>query len=360
LTPFSSTCLDIHLKVKKRVQIEQHTISANWAENQVSLQQLVKDLEQKCKKCKPVSAITCVSDCKTWRLKNQIRKLNERIQRPDFMERLLNTLKNERRLQLLSMISKQHHSLTQLQIELRSQGHSHSQQTILEEYIAPMIEVGLVQENQNPYTLTLLGSKINELVKDFHELEHALPAHSECYEEKVLDVLLEGSKTSEEIRNVIPTKSAPRVLSRMQKAEILQAPKEKDYIFFFRTKRDPRLSKLSSTENKVHNIIPEQGISAKKLADRTDISLRRTYKYLRKLKGKKLVFTRKRPLSYSLTDRGVKLAEMLKALRRLSAEIQTVAKQFLQGEEGDISEELMTDSLAKNSKVATLSKMRSN
>jgi predicted ATPase len=101
------------------------------------------------------------------------------------------------------MISKQHHSLTQLQIELRSQGHSHSQQTILEEYIAPMIEVGLVQENQNPYTLTLLGSKINELVKDFHELEHALPAHSECYEEKVLDVLLEGSKTSEEIRNVI-------------------------------------------------------------------------------------------------------------------------------------------------------------
>lgn len=342
------------------MQIEQHIISANWAENQVSLQQLVKDLEQKCKKCKPVSAITCVSDCKTWRLKNQIRKLNERIQRPDFMERLLNTLKNERRLQLLSMISKQHHSLTHLQIELRSQGHSHSQQTILEEYVAPMIEVGLVQENQNPYTLTLLGSKINELVKDFHELEHALPAHSECYEEKVLDVLLEGSKTSEEIRNVIPTKSAPRVLSRMQKAELLQAPKEKDYIFFFRTKRDPRLSKLSSTENKVHSIIPEQGISAKKLAERTDISLRRTYKYLRKLKGKKLVFTRKRPLSYSLTDRGVKLAEMLKALRRLSAEIQTVAKQFLQGKEEGISEELMTDLLAKNSEVVTLTKMRSN
>jgi hypothetical protein len=130
------------------------------------------------------------------------------------------------------MISKQHHSLTQLQIELRSQGYSHSQQTILEEYVTPMIEVGLVQEDQNPYAPTLLGSKINELVKDLHELEHALPAHSECYEEKVLDILLEGSKTSEEIKNIIPTKSAPRVLSRMQKAGLLQTPKEKDYIFF--------------------------------------------------------------------------------------------------------------------------------
>jgi hypothetical protein len=51
---------------------------------------------------------------------------------------------------------------------------------------------------------------------------------------------------------------------------------------------------------------------------------------------------------------------MLKALRRLSAEIQTVAKQFLQGEEEGISEELMIDSLAKNSKVVALTKMQSN
>ena len=360
MTPFSPTCRNIHLKVKKRVQIEEHTTSANWKDNRVSLQQLVKDLEQKCRKCKPVSAIICVSDCRTWRLKNQIRKLNGRMQEPDFLERLLNTLKNERRLQLLNMISKQHHSLTQLQIELRSQGYNHSQQTILEEYVTPMIEVGLIQEDQNPYALTLLGSKINELVKDFHELELALPAHSECYEEEVLDVLLEGSKTSQEIKNIIPTKSAPRVLSRMQKAGLLQTSKERDYIFFFRTRRDPGLSKQSSTENKVHNIIPEQGISAKRLADRIGISLRRTYKYLRKLKGKKLVFTRKKPLAYSLTDRGLKLAKMLKALRSLSAEIQTVAKGFLQGEEEGISEGLMADSLVKNGKVVALTKMQSN
>jgi hypothetical protein len=51
---------------------------------------------------------------------------------------------------------------------------------------------------------------------------------------------------------------------------------------------------------------------------------------------------------------------MLKALRRLSAEIQTAAKQLLQGEEEGISEELMTDLLAKKSEVVTLTKMRSN
>lgn len=342
------------------MQIEEHTTSASWAESQTNLGQLIKNLEQKCKNCKPVSPVICVSDCKTWRLKNQIRKLHERMRGPDFLERLLNTLKNERRLQLLDMIAKQHHSLPQLQIELRSQGYVHSQQTIIEEYIAPMVEVGLVQEDQNPYATTFLGSMVNDLVRDFRQLEQALPAHSECYEEAVLGTLLEGPKTYEKIKNVIPTKSAPRVVSRLQKTGLLQTPKEKDYIFFFRTKRDSNQSRQLQSEKKVYDSIPEDGISAKKLACAAKISLRRTYKYLRKLKGKKLVFVRKKPLSYSLTDKGAKLAEILKSLRKLSAETRTVTEQFLLDQGQNSSQKLATDALTKNSRTVGFTKMQPN
>lgn len=342
------------------MQIEEHTTSTSWAESQTNLGQLVKNLEQKCNNCKPVSPIICVSDCKTWRLKNQIRKLHGRIQGPDFLERLLNTLKNERRLQLLDMISKQHHSLPQLQIELRSQGYIHSQQTIIEEYIAPMVDVGLLQDDQNPYATTLLGSMVNDVVRDFRQLEQALPAHSDCYEETVLGILLERPKTYEEIKKIIPTNSAPRVVSRLQKTGLVQTPKEKDYVFFFRTKRDPNLTRQLQTEKKVYDRIPENGISAKKLACVAGISLRRTYKYLRKLKGKKLVFVRKKPLSYSLTDKGTKLAEILKALRKLSAETRTVTEQFLLDQEQNSPQKLATDILTKNSRASGLTKMQSN
>lgn len=338
------------------MQIEQNGSSASCMESETNLGSLIKSLEEKCRNCKPVSAIICVSDCKTWRLKNQIRMMHERIQRPDFLEHLLNTLKNQRRLQLLEMVSKHRRSITQLQDELKSLGHSHSQQTIVEEYITPMIEVGLVQEGQNPYTVTLLGSRVNNLVMDFHDLEQALPAHSECYEETTLDALLERPRTHEETRKIIPTTSVPRVLSRLHKADLIQASEEKNYVFFFKTKRDSRLSTLSATESKVYESIPEDGISAKKLSENAHITLRRTYKYLRKLKGKKLVFERKKPLQYSLTEKGRKVAEMLKALRKLSTETQIATSQFLQDEDKNTREEPISGTLKNNNSLATSAK----
>ncbi len=96
---------------------------------------------------------------------------------------------------------------------------------------------------------------------------------------------------------------------------LVQTSKEKNYIFFFRTRRNAFLERLSPTEDRVYQNIPDEGIYAGKLSNKSGISLRRTYKYLRKLKGKKLVFERRKPLTYSLTDRGVKVTSMLKNLR---------------------------------------------
>lgn len=320
-------------------------------ENRANLNEVINTLEEKCNKCKPLTALTCVAECKTWKLKNQLRNIYEKTSKPDFTENLLNTLKNERRLRILDIISRQSHSVSKVQEKMSSLGYKHSQQTIMEEYIAPLIEAGLIAQGQNPYNLTLFGCRVNVLVRDFPDLEKILPPHSECYEEKALDSLLDRPRTNEDMRKVIPVKSVGRVLSRLQKSTLVQTNKEKNYIFFFRTRRNAFLERLSPTEDRVYQDIPDEGIYAGKLSNRSGISLRRTYKYVRKLKGKKLVFERRKPLTYSLTDRGVKVASMLRNLRNLITETQDATRRFLKDKGTSVSSTLEAHVTVKNEKT---------
>ena len=128
-----------------------------------------------------------------------------------------------------------------------------------------------------------------------------LPAHSECYEEILLQSLLSGPKTFEDIEALISPKIASRILKRLRSVGLIETPEERDYIFFFKSKRDPNKETFSDTERKVYDSIPTEGISAGKLAKETGLSMRRTYKYLRGLKGKKLIFIRRTPKAYGLT-----------------------------------------------------------
>ena len=59
----------------------------------------------------------------------------------------------------------------------------------------------------------------------------------------------------------------------------------------------PQERNLYRTERKVYDQYYE-GISAGKLVKETGLSMRRTYKYSRGLKGKKLVFIRRTPKAY--------------------------------------------------------------
>jgi len=310
-------------------------------DKQASFADLLKTIEKTCQNCKPITPITCISGCKTWKFKNQLRKLHEKTKKPDFMTNLLNTLKNKRRVQLLEVISKENHSIRQLQQELRKIGFNHSQQTVVEEYINPLIGVGLLDEYQNLYYATLFGHKISDLMRDFHDLDDILSPHSECYEEITLHVLMKGARTYEKLKEIIPEKSVSRVLSRLQKAALAETSVEKDYIFFFTTKRNPNGSDFSPTERRVYEGIPREGISARKLAREAGISLRRTYKYLRRLKGKKLVFVRRRPASYSITSKGAEIGTMLEAVHNLATEALATTSRLV--EEEQASQQLMID-----------------
>jgi len=302
------------------MKTENYPVLLQGAEEKSNLAQTLKEWNETCKQCNPLTPIQCTTGCKIWKQKNEFRNLYEKMKNPGFMTNLLNTLKNNRRLQILEMISKGRYSLARLQQGLKKLGYYHSQQTIAEEYVAPLIEVGLVEENQNQYCITLFGCRLSELTTDFHNIEDYLPSHSECYEETVLSALLNKPKTYEDLEDIIQAKSVSRVLNRLQKAKFVEAPKKNDYVFYFKTKRNSNNSKFSPTENRIYENIPFDGISAQELAEKANISLRRTYKYLRRLKGKKLVFTKKRPKSYTLTAQGLEIATLLNRIRDLVVE----------------------------------------
>jgi predicted transcriptional regulator len=298
------------------------------AKETASTEETLRELEQKCSQCHPLSPLACVTNCSTWKLKNEYRKNFEKMKTPEFKLDLLNTLKNRRRIQILGTVLRCRCRLDKLQNEMRRLGYRHSQETLLKEYLAPLMNTGLIQKEQEQYYATTFGSQIYGIMGGLNEFECVLPPHSECHEEQVLHMLVQGPKPLAELQTVIPSKSVGRVLHRLQKTGLVETEPEKDYVFFFKTQRDPNKEVLSPTERKVHSSILESGISARKLAENVQISLRRIYKYVRRLKGKKLVFIRIRTRTYLLTMNGVHLAEALENIQSLVEEMLNAGEQL--------------------------------
>jgi DNA-binding HxlR family transcriptional regulator/predicted transcriptional regulator len=290
---------------------------------------LLKTLDAECRNCAPTSPLECVSRCQVYKLKNELRKLRETMDNPNYIKELFNVLKNETRLHILKAIVKGRYSVSQLQQELKKTGHSHSQETINEEYLQPLMAVGLATESRDQYYATTFGGRLTNLLGAFPEFAEVLPAHSECYEEALLSALLSGPKTFEEIESLISSKIASRILKRLRSAGLIETPEERDYIFFFKSKRDPSKESFTETERKVYDAISTEGISAGKLAKETGISMRRIYKYLRGLKGKKLVFIRRTPKAYGLTCKGEMLATVITDLQQIVDETWSSSMQVI-------------------------------
>jgi predicted transcriptional regulator len=301
--------------------IEQPLGISKDGEKNHALAEMIKAIGEECRNCAPLTPLDCISRCHIWKIKNELRMLHGTLDNPNFIKELFNVLKNNTRLQILRAIVKSRQSVDKLQEQLRKEGYAHSQETINEEYLRPLISVGLAAETQEQYYATIFGGKLNDLLEGFPDFVEILPAHSECYEETALDALLPGPKTFEEMEACLPPNTASRILKRLKLGGLIDAPEERDYIFFFQSKRDPAKERFAETERKVYGNIPSEGISAKKLAEKTGISLRRTYKYLRGLKGKKLIFTRRTPKVYTLTAKGEKLALLLSNLQSLVDEV---------------------------------------
>jgi len=283
----------------------------------LDLLSMLKSLDAECRNCAPITPLQCITRCQVYKLKNELRKLRETMDNPNYIKDLFNVLKNETRLHILKSIVNGRYSVSQLQQELKKTGHSHSQDTINEEYLQPLMAVGLATESRDEYYATTFGGRLTQLLGALPEFAEMLPAHSECYEETLLRELLSGPKTFEDIESLISSKIASRILKRLRSAGLIETPEERDYIFFFKSKRDPSKETFANPERKIYDTIADEGISAGKLAKETGFSMRRTYKYLRALKGKKLVFLRRTPKAYGLTCKGEMLASVLQELQQI-------------------------------------------
>jgi predicted transcriptional regulator len=284
-----------------------------------------------------------VTRCKLWKQKNELEKLNQKMQDDNYLNNLLNAMKNKRRQKLLQILSEGRHSIVQLQQKMNRLGWHQSQGTIEKEYITPLMKAGLTEKEHSQYYTTLFGYKLNESTESTGGLSELLPPHSKCYEERVIESLAKSPKPYRELEKTIATETLSRVLKRLQTANLITKDKRRSYIFHFKTRRDPRKEKLSPTEKRVYQNISEEGIPAQELARKTNISLRRTYKYLRRLRGKKLVFKRKLPKKYSLTEEGMKNAEFLEKTQTLLIEFTQASKESSKKTRKPTEEKMVSD-----------------
>jgi len=300
-------------------------------QNHQDLAGMLNTLDAECRNCAPTSPLQCLNRCQVYKLKNELRRLRETMDNPNYLKELFNVLKNETRLHILQAIVNGRYSISRLQQELKKTGHVHSQDTISEEYLRPLMSVGLATEARDEYYATTFGGRLTELLDDCPEFAEMLPAHSECYEETILQSLLAGPKTFDDIEALISPKITSRILKRLRSTGLIATPEERDYIFFFKSKRDPSKETFTISERKIYDSIPNEGTSAGRLAKETGLSMRRIYKYLRGLKGKKLVFIRRTPKAYGLTTKGEKLATVLQELQQIVDETWSSSEHVING-----------------------------
>jgi len=296
--------------------------------NSAELVEILKQAESICRYCGPISPMICVERCEIWRAKNEFLEMNGMLCADDHVHDLLNAAKNDRRQKVIEALSERPRGIKGLQEYLKSEGYYHSQHTIDSEYVEPLIKAGIVKIDDTKYRLTLYGQKFRDILNRFN-VENPLPPHSRCYEEIVLKKLKDGPKTYANLVDSLTQRSLSRSLKRLTQNGLVAKSKIPHYVFYFRTKKVPK-KPFSPTEKKVYEAIPEVGTSARELSEKVGINLRRTYKYLRRLRKRRLVFTRKKAKTYELTLSGTELANFLQETANLVSDASKAAAFLLE------------------------------
>jgi len=296
-------------------EVNSHQQLSQIVDNSENLAEVLKQAENYCQSCKVISPMICIQKCEIWKAKNELLKINKILRESNHPCELFNAVKNKRRLKIIDALSERTYSIRELQEYLKKNGYYHSQRTITNEYLKPLLKVGLVKKYGSRYSSTLYGRKFHDILSKFND-EKMLPTHSQCYEESILMHLTDEPKSYDELAELVTHKSLSRTLKRLREVGLITKNRSSDYVFYFKTKKEPNVT-FSPTEKRVYEAIPETGISARALSKEAGISIRRTYKYLRRLTKKRLVFTRKRPRTYELTSSGREIATCLEEMAKL-------------------------------------------
>ena len=215
-------------------------------DNNHDLSETSKSLEAQCRNCTPITPIYCITRCKVYRLKNELRTVHLAMNNPNYVNDLFNVIKNDVRFHLLQTIANGRYSANKLQKELTKTGHRISKHNICDEYLHPLMAIGLAAEERNEFYSTTFGGRVAEMLGGLSFFAESLPARSEGYEEALLQSLLSGPKTFEEIKVFILPRTISRTLKRLRSAGLIKTRVKSDYIFFFKSRRDPSKEPLTA------------------------------------------------------------------------------------------------------------------
>jgi DNA-binding MarR family transcriptional regulator len=212
---------------------------------------------------------------------------------------------------MLRLIEKRPLTDNEIRTELRSVRYGHSLATI-RAYLKPLICAELIDHRHGKYALTMKGRKVLQLVHDTSFLLR-FPSNSLCHEELALIAIKNRYRTFEELAKIVSRSLLGRVLSRLQKQGLIQSNRPKDRVEFYKVR--VRLhGDASPTEWRLFHALSEDGASVRDLSRRVGITVRRTYKYLSRLKKRGLILQRNIPVTYELTPTGRTVADFIEEI----------------------------------------------
>lgn len=236
------------------------------------------------------------------------------VKKRDEAAQLFNAVKNRRRVALLELLAQRGSRLAELQHGMRKFGFDHSQSTILG-YLRPLLDAGLAQAAAGSYALTNRGWAALEALA--HEgVEATLPADSNCDEEFLLMALEADDGSYEKLLGPRPGGDFGRTARRLENLGFLRRERPASRAIYQRGGVEPTAG-LSFTERRVYGLIPEQGATVHDLSEKASISVRRTFRYLRMLREKRLIYAQKSTAKLVLTPKGKDYASLLIALSRV-------------------------------------------
>ena len=265
------------------------------------------EIREVCENCRPLSPMMCVERCQIWRLKREYCDDSFLVEKPSLQE-LLNLMKNSRRLKIMESLMEKPFSLKDIRDGLKEVGYYHSLSTLRDIYINPLEDADFIQKEDDLYKLTFKGKIIYKVLID-SEISK-LPLYSKGHEEKILRALLSGQKSYNELTEIVPNGSLYRSLKRLQRKNFIVNSSPPSRVFYFATKRRPTRN-LSPTEMRIFKALPKEGISVRDLSEKVGISVRRVYKYLRRLRYKRHVEKVETTAFCKVTDAGRRLAQSL-------------------------------------------------
>ncbi|MGQ9513690.1 MAG: winged helix-turn-helix domain-containing protein [Thermoproteota archaeon] len=220
-------------------------------------------------------------------------------------------IKNRRRVKLAQILLEGPLDTRELQRRLKREGYYHSMDTIRRHYAGSMLKAGILSEADGTYRLTDDGRRVICSLGDL-DLEVLFPPSSKCYEEMCLLALEEPKKYSE-LLTYMPNVDLQRTIRRLRIKGLVEKLKPDRHVTYHVTENKTD-APSSETERRILRSIPDDGLGVTEISRKVGISVRRTFKYLKRLREKGLVSSSTDLTMLSLTEEGRRIAEKLRQI----------------------------------------------